>query len=91
MCGSEIVGREAAEVLEEYREMVVKAKEAEEVVGLVDEIADDLWRAAKRVQSQEEDDDSWVLASLREQIRESSQGLAAATRRYPEALRKPRT
>jgi hypothetical protein len=89
LCGNEIVGRDAVEVLEEYRELVIKAREAEEIVGRVDEVADDLWRAAKRAESREEDDDSlaWVLNGLRGEARESSQSLGAAAQRYREALR----
>jgi hypothetical protein len=93
LCGNRIVGRDAVEVLEEYREMVIKARKAEEMVALVDEIADDLWRTSKRAEERDEDDDSlaWVLDRLRGEARESSQNLGAAARRFRVALREARS
>jgi predicted esterase len=89
-CGSEIVGRDAVEVLDEYREMVAKAKAADDLIGKVDDVQMTLWLCTKdRLRPESDAEDlAYDLRSLKEEIREASRELGAAGRRFREATRR---
>jgi ribosome-binding protein aMBF1 (putative translation factor) len=82
LCGSPVEGREAVEVRQEHRELVVAAKAGQ---ALADRVQSVTGRLKVRIANRYGEDDSDELRELREGLRYVRQELTAALKEYRDA------